>query len=44
MKGRLILLALTVSLLLGMGLLFAMQGSDDAKFQKTLDAYLDEYW
>ncbi len=44
MKGRLIPLALTVSLLLGMGLLFAMQGSDDAKFQKTLDAFLDEYW
>lgn len=44
MKGRFIPLALTVSLLLGMGLLLAMQGPDDAKFQKTLDSFMDEYW
>ncbi len=44
MKRRLIPLALAVSLLLGMGLLFAMQGPEDAKFQKTLDSFLDEYW
>jgi hypothetical protein len=44
MKRRLIPLALTLSLLLGLGLLFAMQNGDDAKFQKTLDTFLDEYW
>lgn len=44
MRKRLIPLALTASLLLGMGLLFAMQGPDDAKFQKTLDTFLDDYW
>ena len=44
MKRRLIPLALAVSLLLGLGALMAMQSADDAKFQKTLDSFLDEYW
>jgi len=44
MKRRFIPLALTLALLLGLGALLAGQGPDDAKFQKTLDSFLDEYW
>jgi hypothetical protein len=44
MKRKFIPLALTASLLFGLGVLLAMQGPDDAKFQKTLDSFLDEYW
>lgn len=44
MKRRFIPVALTLALLLGLGALLAAQGPDDAKFQKALDSFLDEYW
>ncbi|MCJ7611601.1 MAG: DUF885 domain-containing protein [Candidatus Aminicenantes bacterium] len=44
MRQRLIPLALTASLLLACGAMFAVQTQEDAKFQKTLDSFLDEYW
>lgn len=44
MKRRFIPLALTLALLLGLGALIAGQGPDDAKFQKAMDSFLDEYW
>lgn len=44
MRQRLIPLALTASLLLACGAMAAVQTQEDAKFQKTLDSFLDEYW
>jgi len=44
MKRRFIPFALTLALLLGLGALLAGQGPDDAKFQKAMDSFLDEYW
>jgi hypothetical protein len=44
MRRRFIPLALTAALLLSLGLIFAVQNQDDAKFQKTLDSFLDDYW
>jgi hypothetical protein len=44
MKRRFIPFALTLALMLGLGALVAGQGPDDAKFQKAMDSFLDEYW
>lgn len=44
MRQRLIPLALAASLLLAGGALMAAPTQEDAKFQKILDGFLDEYW
>lgn len=44
MRRRFIPLLLAAFVLFTLGLLISAQGPEDAKFQKTLDAYLDAYW
>jgi uncharacterized protein (DUF885 family) len=44
MRRRFIPLLLAAFVLFTLGLLISAQGPEDAKFQKTIDAYLDAYW
>jgi len=44
MRRRFIPLLLAAFVLFTLGLLVSAQGPEDAKFQKTMDAYLDAYW
>jgi len=45
MNKKLLLAALGAAfILLGFGALYAQQGPDDAKFNKIVESYFDEYW
>jgi len=44
MRKKFILMALGAVVILGFGWLLSQQNAEDAKFNKTLESFLDEYW
>jgi hypothetical protein len=44
MKKRMIILVLVTIIFSGVGLLLSQQNAEDAKLQKTMDTYFDEFW
>jgi len=44
MRKRIIVVVLGAFLFLGFGWLLSQQNPEDAKFTKTMESYLDEYW
>lgn len=44
MKKKAIVFAIWAFIFLSLGLVFSQQNPEDAKFQKNIDTYLDEYW